>query len=552
MHYKHRQTLAAFKSRTEKLQKQDIWFPLIVDPQYVEHHKAVLKLWDAVSLTIDDFIGIVESNDGYWINTARSWTNVFINWGYARGSFEVRIHKKFNGSKLSWVNLSGPEGSSRLPVDSFCTATSGVTLMRNGYLPSYRDSGGFVFREARPEASEKDKGSRRRLETPTAGTKLLADFSTPMSFSDLASSHSTSSSSSSSCLPSSMSLTASLKTDVDVPSDYGLTLDLNESAIVAIEKGQLEVSPKQLSLILRLVKAVASPIPNSSLCAAKVGKALLLAAPAPQISDEEASQPVIMRRADNLEAFAGAIGAGVNSVAKWMRSDRALFKKAAPKSSVFRVELDACLSLQLQGHLGLPHNGMRKLVRFLGKHKVPVKFSPERQRRDVLASHRVEAYYYSNVRLEGSKNTKIDCLVYVANICEVYIQALDTQVANGTFYFWPLRCNNGADIHIAKFALDYGQGSDKMTVTNVNNTHPCSNRIVGVFASIEAEKVDQGKKPADSYPNYEYVIPKVPGLVDFHLNSIMRQAKIARVRVRVRTGNTPAASGKDSFNSWSR
>ena len=521
-HYKHRQTLAAFKSRAEKLQKQDIWFPLIVDPHYVEEHKAVLKLWDAVSLTFDDFVGIVESNDGYWINTAGKWTNVFFNWGYAKGSFEVRIHKQFNGSKLSWVNLSGPEGSSRLSVDSFCTATSGVTILRNGYLPSYRDPGGFVFREARAEASEIDSGSRRRFETPTAGTKLLADFSTPMSSSASASSCPTSSSSSSSFSSSSMSLTAGRKTDMEVQTDHGLTLELNESAIVAVEKGQLEVSPQQLSLILRLFKAVAAPIPNSSLCVATVGSTLLLAAPAPRISDEEASKQVIMRRADNLQAFAGKIGAGVNSVAKWMRSDKALFAKAAPKSSVFRVQLDASLSLQLQSDLGLPHNGMRKLVRFLGKHKVPVQLSPEHQRRAVLASHRVEAYYYSNVSLEGSKNTKVQCLVYVANICEVYIQSLDTQVANGTFHFWPLHCNNGTDIHIAKFALDYGQGSDKMTVTNVNNTHPCSNRIVGVFASIEAEKVDQGKKPADSYANYEYVIPRVPGLVDFHRNSIMR------------------------------
>jgi hypothetical protein len=310
MHYKHRQTLAAFRSRAEKLQKQDIWFPLIFDPHYVEDHKAVLKLWDAVSLTIVDFIGIVESNDGYWINTASNWTNVFFNWGYAKGSFEVRIHKKFNGSKLLWVNLSGPEGSSRLSVDSFFTATSGVSILRNGDLPSYRDPGGFVFREPCAEASETDSGSRRRLETPTAGTKLLADFSTPMSTSASASSPSISSSSSSSFSSSSMSLTAGRKADMEVQTDNGLTLDLNESAIVAVEKGQLEVSPQQLSLILRLLKAVASPIPNSSLCVAKVGSMLLLAAPAPRISDEEASHQVIGRRADNLQALRAPVEAG--------------------------------------------------------------------------------------------------------------------------------------------------------------------------------------------------------------------------------------------------
>lgn len=429
----------AFKSRIENLSNRDIWYPLSVDPHYVEEHKSVLQLWDAVSLTMYDFIGIVESNDGYWKNTARCWTDVLSSWGLVKGSFEVRIHKKFNGTKLSRVNFFGSEGSSRLSVDSFYIATSGKTLLRNGDLPSYRDPCGFVFREARDDASEINSGSRRRLETPTEGTKLLAEFSTPMS----------SSGSSSSSSSSSFCLAAGCMADMGLQTYQVPTLALNESAIVAAEMGQLELSPQQLSLLVRLVKAVAAPIPNSTICVAKVGKTLLLAAPAPQVSDDDATHHTIRRRADNLEAFAGTMGAGVNSVAKWVRSNKALFSMAATKSTVFRVELDASLSLQLQSDLGLPNNGMRKLVRFLGKHKVPVKMSPESQRRDVLASHRVEAYYYSNVRLDGSKNTKVECLVYVANICEVYIQALDTQVANGTFYFWPLLCNSGTDIHIA-------------------------------------------------------------------------------------------------------
>ena len=34
--------------------------------------------------------------------------------------------------------------------------------------------------------------------------------------------------------------------------------------------------------------------------------------------------------------------------------------------------------------------------------------------------------------------------------------------------------------------------------------------------------MDQGKKPADTYKNYTFAIPRIPGLVDFHLNSILR------------------------------
>jgi hypothetical protein len=136
MNYTHARTVEAFKSRAPNLSKQDIWFSLSVDPHFVGDHKPILKLWDAVSLTRHDFIGIVESNAGYWINTSRCWADIFSNWGYVKGSFEVRIHKKYNGTKLSWVNFFGPEGSSKLSVDSFYTATSGRTLMRNGDLPS--------------------------------------------------------------------------------------------------------------------------------------------------------------------------------------------------------------------------------------------------------------------------------------------------------------------------------------------------------------------------------------------------------------------------------
>jgi hypothetical protein len=68
MNYKHKHTLAAFTSRASKLSRQDIWYPLVIDPQYTAEHPVVLKLWDAISLSTADFTGIVESNDGYWIN----------------------------------------------------------------------------------------------------------------------------------------------------------------------------------------------------------------------------------------------------------------------------------------------------------------------------------------------------------------------------------------------------------------------------------------------------------------------------------------------------
>jgi len=145
--------------------------------------------------------------------------------------------------------------------------------------------------------------------------------------------------------------------DVEVQTDDVQTLVLSEATIAAAEMGQLEISPQQLSLFARLLQAAATPIPNSTLCVAQVGGTgggtLLLAAPAPRVSDDAASLPSIGRRAANLEAFANATGAGVNTVAKWIRSDNELFSKASKISTIGRVELDASTSLHLQRELML-------------------------------------------------------------------------------------------------------------------------------------------------------------------------------------------------------
>ena len=526
LHYTHVKTIQAFKHRALNLSKQDIWLPLVFDPDFARDHGPVLTIWDALSLSLEDFTNIVVNNTGFWITRSSCWANVFLQWGYEKEAVVTEGHKKFKGLKLKWANFSGRKEK---PIDDFYRGESGMSLLRNGDLPNCRNCDGFVFREKRPaqNSSEVPAVSRRIASSAvvSCSSNLSSEFQTPQS-------------SSSSAVPDGatqlllgsllLSPAPSFPRQLEGPADRALhaptdllTPALNETAVADIESGRRKASKQELALALRLIMASATA-DESGLHHLTVKGSTIFAFWSPRATDSDGTRKVIARRASQLQLAAGLFGAGANTISKWMRKDPELFTKANTKAKALRVMIDAATALQFQSDMNLPHNGMRTLVKFFGNHKIPVTISPENERRALLRSARVESSYYSNVRLESSKGGIVECLVYVGNVAELYIQSLDVQVENQSFKFWPLASHHGENVQIAKIAVDFGQGSDKVTVTNPNNEFPCSSRIVATCASVEAEKADQGKKPADSYPNYKFVVPRIPGMADLYLNKIVR------------------------------
>ena len=144
LNYAHSKTIDAFKARALNLSKQDIWLPLLIDPEFAQDHGPVLKIWDACSLILEDLTSTVEKNAGLWIDSSSSRTNVFVRWGYAKDAVAIEVHNKYKDKKLKLANFSGRREK---PIDDFYSGSSGMNLLRNGDLPSSRERGDLAFRE---------------------------------------------------------------------------------------------------------------------------------------------------------------------------------------------------------------------------------------------------------------------------------------------------------------------------------------------------------------------------------------------------------------------
>ena len=95
-------------------------------------------------------------------------------------------------------------------------------------------------------------------------------------------------------------------------------------------------------------------------------------------------------------------------------------------------------ALELQTGANTSNTGMRFIKKFMN-----VVFPSETKRLKFLNSYRVNALYHE-MELAGKDGRPVECLVYVANVFDIIIRDLDTQVEDGSFKCWPLVSNKGA------------------------------------------------------------------------------------------------------------
>ena len=72
-----------------------------------------------------------------------------------------------------------------------------------------------------------------------------------------------------------------------------------------------------------------------------------------------------------------------------------------------------------------------------------------------------------------------------------------------------------------KTGIDFGQGPDKATFANINNTQLCSNSLQSIMLNIEPMKIN-GPNAADTYENYKKSYPLIPSAADVQSSCVMR------------------------------
>ena len=79
MDHGHKKSAQALKIRLDSLNQLDVWFPLILEES---GDPAWLYIWDAISILLDDFKGIVTAHDLwiYPIGKSRRWDRIFDRW----------------------------------------------------------------------------------------------------------------------------------------------------------------------------------------------------------------------------------------------------------------------------------------------------------------------------------------------------------------------------------------------------------------------------------------------------------------------------------------
>ena len=92
----------------------NVWVPLIRDKDFFESNPQVLPLHSILSVTLEDFIRITDSEPRLWPSHSRvKWSHIFSVLGLRKFQFSNEGHYMVNSQRrsLRWVNFN-PDGNS--------------------------------------------------------------------------------------------------------------------------------------------------------------------------------------------------------------------------------------------------------------------------------------------------------------------------------------------------------------------------------------------------------------------------------------------------------
>ena len=528
MNYESKKNKNILLSRFKSLENFAAWYPLTLVNEWYDGHPGVVPLWDMISLSKEDFKGIVTTQN-LWIIKGMKWEKVLPAWGFA-----YFLTEKHNGT--NWVCFH--KDAKDIPIAPFCKGNSGLRPIIGSFLfPSAAQPNGFLFKISDEIIVSKKREAELPAESPFRKS-LVLDVITPNNVvgAELVSS-SSSLSSSSQILEVSFAEIGEFSSDVQSESALSLvghcdspTPIISESALLELEESHRQLSVEEQSRAFRLFRALKKSEPNCpdvqtvSFPPSVTGGAFgmkLCSFPSSRASDTDASPSVIKRRANCLSWFIDEIGAGENTVAKLALKEKDAFRKAI--STVKRIVLTPEQSLNMQAALHLTNSGVRELKRQLSGFKVPIKIASQAAMMKERDKLQVESAYYENVPMDGTK-AKISCLLYAAHMFDIIARDLDQLILTKTFVDWPLTCFSDRENKTVIFVIgnDWGGNSEKWTVSARNSKTPCSATAQSIFCSVQSLRPDEGhKKVCGSYENFERQLAFVHGLKDLHLTIVI-------------------------------
>ena len=492
----------ALIERLKGLSPLDIWFPLTLDNGSVQ---GTLHIWDAVSLPLDDYSEIMKRHD-MWIfpyGRRRRWDHVLKSWALTVAPLKA-IHNEH-----VWVNF---QGVTKKDIAPFSQGLSSCRLPSLFVQPSKRDHYGFVFhKRAIARADCDERLGCRRLEADVhaerAGSPISSavDLHTPTSEPQLQ--------------PERPSEQAAEKRILSI---------FNEAALSSVLSGDSSIGYEDSKLLFNLLRKLASPIPGTNLLhimgpssvGNKKGQWVLL--PRSAKSDAVCSSRVLRSRSRSIEFFAKEVSVGPRTIASWIKNDRSLFEKAV-KLRPIKVVLSAADSAFLQAQMKFSNTNFKGLKKLLHHLNVPVGIASAGSIKLHMQKYEVESCHYANVQMEANGGSKMSCFAYIANLADVAQRDQDSLAEKGEKYVWKFSCFSEPTI-VFKMGVDYGGGGDKFTIAATNSETPCSPYNVSLFASLEGDGPNTGKKPGGTYQNYKWILSRVDYLNDFHGSLILEMA----------------------------
>ena len=159
-------------SRFKRLETSGAWYPLTLSKEWYDGHPGVVPLWDMISLSKEDFKGILTTQN-LWSKKGIKWDSIIPAWGFAYFLIE-----KHNGT--NWVCFH--RNAKDFPIAPFCKGEASLRPTIGEFLfPTAAHPNGFSFKTSEDIMVSKKREAESPAESPFRKS-LVLDVITPNNF----------------------------------------------------------------------------------------------------------------------------------------------------------------------------------------------------------------------------------------------------------------------------------------------------------------------------------------------------------------------------------
>jgi len=207
-----------------------------------------------------------------------------------------------------------------------------------------------------------------------------------------------------------------------------------------------------------------------------------------------------------------------------MRNTAGISRAAVAKSGMSSRILTVEETVRFQTRSGLSHTRLRDIRKDFNASEYPIKFAPESKILKWAADLYIPASHIEGAALAGSKGT-VNCLVYhVHSAAEAAARDLDVNFKNKTYKPCAFQCDNDSELPVISFMYmnDWGGKSDKHVLRLLDVKKSNSPTHCTIIGSAETMRADDSMKPSGCWENFDFVLSRIDGLIDFESNLILQ------------------------------